>query len=199
MDFDSEQDIETEEIRSLTRRVARPLNYHDVNQVAPHSWPWQIFGVTKWQMFIMIWLLWQQTKIHDLTATVPSHGKIIGDLRSSNTLHAENISAHAERLSALSSQVEGLQRDAKFSVEWKARLAREVARLRAQMSECSCNAWDPEPDTCATCYHFSRNQSRNAHHEMQCQNGQCPDQPWLGWLTGIGSTFALFLLHSVSF
>ena len=54
-------------------------------------------------------------------------------------------------------------------------------------------------DTCATCYHFSRNQSRNAHHEMQCQNGQCPDQPWLGWLTGIGSTFALFLLHSVSF
>ena len=163
--------------------------------------------------------------VEDLTANTTSLGKTIGVHEATINSHDQNISKlvstsaeqstkishlnstselHDEGLSALSSQVEELQRDTKFGGDW---CAREVGHLRAQMSECSCNA--RAPDTCAATFYQektqqllqdtkpmeipSRNQSLDALNEMQCQNGQCPDR-WLEWLTkGIGSTFALFL------
>ena len=227
-DFDPEQDIDTEQILSLTRRVARPLNHQDIHQPPPHRWPWQIFGVTKWQVLGMICLLWQQSEIQDLRAKLISHGKVIGVHEATISSHDQSISKlvstteeqsttishlnsaselHGKKLSALSS----LQEDTKCSVEW---CAREVGHLRAQMSECSRNAC--APDTCAATFYpektqqllkdtkpmeipISRNQSLNAYDEMQCQNGQSPDQRRLEWWEGIGSTFALFLLHFVSF
>ena len=253
-DFNPEQDIETEQIRSLARRVARPLNHQDIHHPPANPWRWQAaFAVLAMHSFWSFWLQWEsQTQkkqiadllaaaqkwallgktVGDLTANTTSLGKTIGVNEATINSHDQNISKlvstsaeqstkishlnstselHGRRLSALSSQVEGQQEDTKFSGDW---CAREVGHLRAQMSECSCNA--RAPDTCAATFYQekaqqllqdtkpmeipSRNQSLDAVNEMRCQNGQCPVQQWLEWLTeGIRSTFALFLLHSVSF
>ena len=248
-DFNPEQDIETEQIRSLARRVARPLNHQDIHHHPPaNPWRWQAaFAVLAMHSFWSFWLQCEsQTQkkqiadllaaaeewallgktVEDLTANTTSLGKTIGVHEATINSHAQNISKlgsafaeqstkishlnstselHGRRLSALSSQVEGQQEDTKFSGDW---CAREVGHLRAQMSECSRNAC--APDTCAAAFYQekaqqllqdtkpmeipSRNQSLDAVNEMQCQNGQCPDQRWLEWLTeGIRSTFALFM------
>ena len=227
-DFNPEQDIETEQIRSLTHRVARPLNHQDIHHPPANPWRWQAaFAVLAMHSF---WLQWEsQTQkkqivdllagaekcallgktVEDLTANTTSLGKTIGVHEATINSHAQNISKlgsafaeqstkishlnstselHGRRLSALSSQVEGQQEDTKFSGDW---CAREVGHLRAQMSECSRNAC--APDTCAATFYpektqqllkdtkpmeipISRNQSLNAYDEMQCQNGQSPDQ-----------------------
>ena len=133
--------------------------------------------------------------IGDHEATINSHDQNISKLVSTSAEQSTKIShlnstseLHGRRLSALSSQVEGQQEDTKFSGDW---CAREVGHLRAQMSECSRNAC--APDTCAATFYpektqqllkdtkpmeipISRNQSLNAYDEMQCQNGQSPDQ-----------------------